>query len=187
MTTRASCSFQAGQLTRLIDNLLTYSRFTDAARIYAFEPAEIPDLVDEALERFQSRLDELQLEVSLDLPADLPRVRVDRVTLLLVLDNLIDNAIKDASSGRVLMVRARVGDGRMQVEVADRGAGIPEADVSRVFERFFRGTNARQGRQRTRAVDCPQILGDHGGDIAVQSTMGQGTSVTLTLPLAEDA
>jgi signal transduction histidine kinase len=180
-------SFEAGQLTRLIDNLLTYSRITDAARIYAFEPAEIADLVEEALERFQSRLDELHFEVSLDLPADLPRVRVDRVTMLLVLDNLIDNAIKYASAGRVLTVRARVVDGRMRVEVADRGAGIPEADVSRVFEKFFRGANARQGGSGLGLSIARQILCDHGGDIAVQSATGRGTSVTLTLPLAEDA
>ena len=132
-------SFEAGQLTRLIDNLLTYSRITDAARIYTFEPAEVADLVEEALERLHARLDELHFEVTLDLPGDLPRVRVDRVAMLQVMDNLIDNAIKYGSAGRVLMVRAWVEGGRMQVEVADRGAGIPESDLARVFEKFFRG------------------------------------------------
>ena len=87
-------SQEACRLTRLIENLLTYSRLTEQHRSDPLEVIEVGELVEDTLARFRPRLSQLQFDVTVDMPVDLPRLRGDRSSLMQALDNLIDNAIK---------------------------------------------------------------------------------------------
>ena len=106
-----------------------------------------------------------------------------------MLFNLLDNAIKYTPSGGTIAVRVTCPDGRAQVEVADTGIGIAPEHLPHIFERFYRVDPARSRESDGTGLGlaiCRSIAEAHGGTIAVESTVGRGTRVTLTLPAADD-
>src|SRR5207302_9068737 len=111
-------------------------------------------------------------------------VVADRVRLMQVLANLLDNAVKYTERGRVTVtVGAR--DGRAWCEVRDTGPGIPAADLARVFERFYRVDKARsreKGGTGLGLAIVKHIAQVHGGQVSVTSTVGQGSTFTLHIP-----
>ncbi len=169
-------------LTRLIDNLLTYSRLSKVGDAFTFEPADVSELVENALVRFQPMLTERQFTVDLDLPPDLPEVLADRPSLLQVLDNLFDNAIKFSPGRRVLRIQARAVDTVVTLSVYDAGIGIPPEEVDRVCEKFFRGHGVKIAGSGLGLAIVRQIVEAHGGHVTINSTFGMGTQVQVILP-----
>jgi signal transduction histidine kinase len=176
-------SQEGRRLTRLIDNLLTYARASDVEKNYSFEALDVHELVEDALEHCRPRLAELGFEVVVDLPPALEPIRGERATMLLVLENLVDNAIKYSGEGRLVGIRARPQDRAVRLEVFDRGQGIPEQELSRVFEKFYRGRAARAEGSGLGLAIVKRIVGDHGGRVEMVSQVGQGTTVALLLPV----
>jgi len=108
-------------------------------------------------------------------------VDADPLRLRQALDNLIGNALGHSPAGAEVVVRARAGDGRVLLSVADRGEGLPEGGLARVFEPGVRLTGDRPGSGLGLAI-VRAIAEAHGGSIAVQSAPGQGATFTLALP-----
>src|SRR5262249_6706022 len=136
---------QAKRLTRLIDNLLAYSRITDVTEAYQFESVSLATVIREVICEFSSRLPAEQW-ATVQIESDLPPVRADVVAIRLVLSNLIDNAIRYTTDSPYLRVSA----GRRQgsavlVEVEDHGPGIPAGELKDVTRKFFRGRLAGSG------------------------------------------
>lgn len=177
---------ESKRLTRLVDNLLAYARITDVTAIYAFEPVDLRMAAETALEGFAAQLDQAGFEVLLECPSDLPPVRADPTALALVLDNLVDNAMRYSGKSRWLAVRAgRDGPASIRLEVADRGVGIPADEVSQVTRRFYRGHQARSGGSGLGLAIVLRIVEDHGGRLSIQSRPGEGTTVGATFQVAE--
>jgi two-component system sensor histidine kinase KdpD len=102
-----------------------------------------------------------------------------------VLVNLLDNATKYSPSGAPIEVRAAETDGRLVVEVADRGPGLPPEDLNRVFEKFYRATGtARKPGAGLGLAICRGIIELHGGDMVAENRPGGGTLFRFRLPLA---
>jgi len=175
----------AKRLARLLDNVLAYARITDVTEGYTFEPVPLGDLVEETLRDFRWQLDSGGFEVDIDVPRDLPHVRADRAALELLLDNLLDNAIRYSRDARRIRVAARSTDGSILIEVADRGMGIPSDELAHVTRRFFRGRRAGSGGSGLGLAIADRIVADHHGLLAIDSLVGQGTTVRVTLPAAE--
>jgi len=176
------------RLKRLIDNLLAYARITDIAEVYMFEPVAVDTLVAESLKQFGRQLSDAQFEVRVDVPSGLPAVRVDMAAMLLVLTNLLDNAMRYSDVRRHITIAARhadIEDGRMVISVADRGVGIPSNDLPDVTRRFFRGHGARPGGSGLGLAIAHRIVTDHGGTLVVESTEGVGTTVRVSVPVVE--
>jgi signal transduction histidine kinase len=173
---------EAKRLTRLVDNILAYSRVTDISDVYSFEPLAPADLIDEALYGFQNQLARQGFDVQVDMPPDLPPVRADRTAMSLVLDNLIDNALRYSGSGRWLGIRVWLSDAMVHIAVADRGEGIPPDELERVVQRFVRGRHAASGGSGLGLAIVSRLVRDHGGDLSVRSEVGRGTEVEVTLP-----
>jgi signal transduction histidine kinase len=175
-------SHESRNLTRLIENLLAYARLSDTVNAYVFVPMQVGELVEDAVETFQLPLFERQFAVSISLPDDLPSVQADRLALLQVLDNLIDNAIKYSDASRVLGISADAAAGHVTISVADAGVGIPPDEINRVCEKFFRGRNTKVGGSGLGLAIAARIIEAHRGSLRIQSTPGKGTRVDLTLP-----
>ncbi|MEQ1728072.1 MAG: HAMP domain-containing sensor histidine kinase, partial [Vicinamibacterales bacterium] len=133
---------EATRLTRLVDNLLAYSRVTDVADVYSFEPVSMSTVAQRSLQEFGANLHRDHFAVEVDLPDDLPLVEGDPSALSLLLNNLIDNAIRYSKDDRWLGISARASGSSVTVEVSDRGVGIPADELSRVTRKFFRGRGA---------------------------------------------
>ena len=176
---------EAQHLTRLIDNVLCYARISDRASDYDFETVDIADPIHESIDRFRPQLNEAAFDVQIHLPVDPPLVRGDHVMLAHVFDNLVDNALKYAASGRTLGITVARGGRSIRIEVADRGDGIPAEDLPRVFDKFYRRKGTRQSGAGLGLAIVRQIVHDHGGVVRITSTPGEGTSVQVMLPVTE--
>jgi two-component system sensor histidine kinase SenX3 len=176
-------SQESWHLTRLIDNLLTFARVTNSAGQHQFEPIEVAELVEDVLDRFHPQLAEKSFAVTVDVPAELPRIRGDRTMLLQALDNLVDNAIKYSKGCRVLKVHAGTHDGHLRLQVADAGVGIAPEEIPRVFDKFYRGRVVGVSGSGLGLSIVKRIVEENGGLVEISSVLGEGTSVWLVLPV----
>ncbi len=172
-------------MTRLVDNLLTYSRIADVTEAYQFEALEINDIVDEIQNEFRHPLLGGGFVVEVDIPPTLPHVRADRTAVVLMLSNLVDNAIRYSRVQHCLSIRARQRGGFVAIEISDRGIGIPEDEIPRVMRRFVRGRSAGNRGSGLGLPLASRIAIDHRGELTIASTVDVGTTVTVTLPVAQ--
>jgi two-component system sensor histidine kinase KdpD len=168
------------RLHRLVRNLLDMTRLEAGALRVNKELQPIEEVIGAALNRSEERLG--GRKVSTHVPDGLPLVPLDAVLIEQVLINLIENATKYAPSDTPIDVSALSGDGVTQVEVADRGPGVPTEDADRVFEKFYRARADGGGVGLGLAI-CRGIVSAHGGRVWVEPRVGGGASFRFTLPL----
>ena len=126
--------------------------------------------------------------LTLSCPDDLPEVDGDRERIEQVLMNIVSNAIKYTPDGGKIQITAGVSGKNVFVRVSDNGIGIPEKDLPRLFERFYRVDKARSRESGGTGLGLSiarEILKEHKGDIRIESVYGEGTDVTITLPIAK--
>lgn len=117
---------------------------------------------------------------------DLPLVLVDAELVQIVIRNLIDNALKYSSPTTPITITAEAGQEEVIIRVRDQGPGIPEAEQSRIFEKFYRSLKDRshiKGAGMGLAI-AREIVHAHGGDIRVESRPGEGSEFSFSLPVA---
>jgi signal transduction histidine kinase len=178
---------EAKRLTRLIDNLLAYSRVTDVTEVYSFEALSPNELVGAALREFSTQLAEGRFEFHIDVEPDLPLVRADRTAIGLALTNLVDNAMRYSGESRFLRLGSHRDGSRVTFAVEDKGVGIAAEDLPNVTRRFFRGRSAVAGGSGLGLAIAQRIVADHQGVLDVSSTLGSGTTVSFSLPTVERA
>jgi signal transduction histidine kinase len=113
---------------------------------------------------------------------NVPRIRADEAQLRQVLLNLLMNSIQATETGGSVKLQGFKVDGKVAISVADTGCGIPPAEVKRIFEPFYTKKPLGQGTGLGLFIS-KNIVMDHGGDIVVESQPGQGTKMTVILPL----
>jgi signal transduction histidine kinase len=172
------------RLTRLVNNLLAYSRVTDVTQVYTFEPQEPSALIAEATKGFRRQLEDGSVDLQVRVPSDIALVHADRTALVLALDNLIDNAIRYSPDPKSVAVHASTENGHIRFDVLDRGAGIPADDLPRVKRQFVRGRTATGDGNGLGLAIVNRIASDHGGVFELRSEVGVGTTATLFIPAA---
>jgi two-component system, OmpR family, sensor histidine kinase KdpD len=140
-------------------------------------------LVSRAIRKMRPAADDREIKVAAE--GDLPPVWVDADLIEMVIAHLIDNALKYSLPGNPIEVRASAGDGRVTVCVSDRGAGIPENEQLRIFEKFYRGGDEPKVRGTGMGLAIArEIVRAHGEEITVSSKPGQGSEFCVSLPVA---
>jgi two-component system, OmpR family, sensor histidine kinase KdpD len=177
---------EADRLNRLVGNLLNMTRLEAGAMRLTMDPADIQDVIGSALEQVSERLGDRTIAVNTS--SDLPLVPMDFVLMVQVLVNLLDNALKYSPPDSPIEVRAQCSGAYLQVEVADRGVGIPREDLKRVFDKFYRVHRPEQiGGTGLGLSICKGIIDAHGGFIGAENRPGGGTIITVALPLEGQA
>ncbi len=174
---------EAERLNRLVGNLLDMTRLEAGAVKVRREPADVQDLVGSALAQLGARLE--GHPVAVHIPEDMPLVPLDFVLMVQVLYNLLDNALKYSPPDAPIDVSARLAGDRLELTVADRGVGIPPADLAFVFDKFYRVQ--RRGADTGTGLGlsiCKGIVEAHGGKIHADNRPGGGAILTLWLPAA---
>ncbi|MBI2205855.1 MAG: two-component sensor histidine kinase [Candidatus Rokubacteria bacterium] len=177
---------ESERLSRLIDNVLDFSRIEGGRRRYDMAPAAIEPLVRETLDAFAIPLEQHGFKVDVDVPPDLPQIRMDADAVGQALANLVDNAIKYSGERRALRVAAVRRDGGVALSVEDDGLGIPRDEQARIFEKFYRvGRSETQGRRGSGVglALVHHVVEAHGGRVTVDSEPGRGSRFTLWLPV----
>jgi two-component system sensor histidine kinase KdpD len=173
---------EAERLNRFVGNLLEMSRLEAGAVKPKEQLCDIQDLVGCALGALDQRIGPRKVEVRL--PPDLPPVQMDMALMTQVLVNLLDNALKYSPSESSIEIAARLLDDKLAMEVADHGPGVPEADLKRIFEKFYRvPVPEGAGGTGLGLAICKGFVEAHGGEISAENRDGGGLRVTVTLPL----
>jgi two-component system OmpR family sensor kinase/two-component system sensor histidine kinase BaeS len=175
-------------LTRLVEDLRLLAHAEAGQLALKRQPMAIGDLLRDAQVNFSPQAADRGVTLALDLPGDLPPVMADRRRIAQVLGNLLSNALRHTPEGGCVTLSAAEKEETVEVAVSDTGAGIPSEDLPYVFERFWRGDASRSrvsGGTGLGLAIAKQLVEMHGGEIGVDSTLGEGAVFRFTLPIAE--
>ncbi len=175
---------EAERLERLVGNLLDMTRLEAGALEVKREWVPVEELVGSALGRIEKRLD--GRAVTTAIPADLPLAPVDPVLLEHALVNLLENALKYTPAGTPIEITARRQDGLIELELSDRGPGLPEP-TEHLFEKFVRRAPAGTGGVGLGLPIARGIARAHGGEVTAGNRPGGGARFVLALPLGSGA
>jgi two-component system phosphate regulon sensor histidine kinase PhoR len=176
---------ESGHLVQMVNELLDLSRIEQGSAPLHLDVVDIGEVIRSSVDRLRLFADRQDVHLETDVPLDLPIVRGDDERLGQMLVNLLHNAVKFSPSGGTVTVRAAATDGEIVVSVADRGVGIPAADVGRVFERFYKVDKARvrgKGGTGLGLAIVRHIAESHGGRAWVESVEGEGATFSVALP-----
>lgn len=176
---------QSLRLSSIVTDLLTLSRLESGSGVVEGVDLDLRDVVTASIEALAQTAEEKSVRVESNLPDEPMEVRGDEEELCLVVNNLLDNALKyTPAGGRVTVTVRRQGEDTV-VEVKDTGIGIEPADQKRIFERFYRVDKARSrelGGTGLGLSIVKHIVLTHGGRVAVQSIPGKGSTFQVVLP-----
>ena len=175
----------AGRLNRFVGNLLDMTRLESGALKLRLVSCDVQDLLGCALAALEPQLGRRKIEVRV--PNGLPLVRMDMVLMTQVVVNLIDNALKYTPRQSGIELEAALADGTLTLAVSDRGPGIPEPDLKRVFDKFYRvPVPEGAGGTGLGLSICKGIVEAHGGTIRAENRAGGGLRMVVALPVAEN-
>lgn len=181
-------------MARLIDDLLSLSRIELDKHVRPSTPLDLRPLLTQVGQTLAMRLEADSRRIEQHIPESLPPVIADRDQILQVLHNLVSNALKYGRSGTSITLTVSVVDSppsgqlpHVRIEVADQGEGIAPEHLPRLTERFYRVDTARSRQMGGTGLGLAivkHIVEKHRGEMQVSSTLGVGTTVAFTLPLA---
>jgi signal transduction histidine kinase len=180
---------ESERLSRLIDNVLDFSRIEGGRRRYERLPTAVEPLVRDVIEAFAYPLTRQGFKVEVHVAPDLPEVPLDAEAIVQALANLVDNAIKYSAERKTLRVEAALADGELALSVADEGIGIAKDEHRRIFEKFYRvGHSETQGRRGSGVglALVRHVAEAHGGRVIVESVPGEGSRFTIRIPVMKE-
>ncbi len=178
---------ESRRLSRLIENILDFSRIESGRKSYRLTPTDLEMVVGETLAAFRLRPGVEEFKVEFAGPEEpLPELQADGEALSRAIGNLLDNALKYSGDGRYIGLTLRREDGEVLVAVTDRGIGIPGEEQEHIFDRFH-----RVGRGLVHDVKgsglglaiVSHVVEAHGGQVGVESESGRGSIFSIRLPL----
>lgn len=175
---------EADRLNRLVGNLLNMTRLEAGALHIRLERYDIQDGIGAAFEQLGERIEAHPVVVNLE--PDLPMVWMDFGLIVQTLVNLLDNALKYSPPGSPIEIQVQKSNGEIQIAVSDHGIGIPEEDLTRIFDKFYRVRRPESvtGTGLGLAI-CKGIIEAHGGTIKADRRPGGGSIFTIALPAKE--
>jgi two-component system phosphate regulon sensor histidine kinase PhoR len=173
------------RLVNLINDLLDLARIESGRMKIVPVAMEAVSVVQRCLNILEKTIQDKKLSVTMDLPGNLPKVLADESRFSQVVLNLLDNAVKYTSEGGSISVKAVSQEKNVRFDVIDTGIGIPEEDLPRIFERFYRVDKARSrdlGGTGLGLSIVKHIVLAHGGEVWASSQLGRGTTFSFTIP-----
>ena len=177
---------QVSYLSRLVDDLRLVAETESGNFVLNRAPSSLGVVVRESVEAVRPRAEAKGVNVSLEIPPELPAFEFDRTRIGQVMGNLLENAIRHTPSGGNVTVSAQVEQSRASVAVADGGEGIPREALGHVFERFYRVDPSRArttGGAGLGLTIAEQLVEAHGGSIRAESKAGHGSRFIFDLPM----
>jgi two-component system sensor histidine kinase SenX3 len=175
---------EAKRLSGLVQEIINLSRLQDADPLLDAISVDVDDVVDAAISQCQFNADNRKIELVRGGLANCSVVG-DRNQLIMAMHNLIDNAVNYSSENTKVTVSTTLKDGLVEITVVDQGIGIADADLDRIFERFYRVDPARSratGGTGLGLSIVKHVARIHGGDVSVWSSSGVGSTFSFRLP-----
>lgn len=176
---------EAKRLSDLVQEIIDLSRLQDDDPLRNAKVLDLSDLISEAIDGSRLAAEARNISLNYSELADL-QVLGDRHQIEMAISNLVENAINYSPDGTRVAIALRKRGDLAEISISDQGIGIPEKDIERIFERFYRVDPARSratGGTGLGLSIVKHVVANHGGDISVWSVEGAGTTFTIRLPL----
>jgi signal transduction histidine kinase len=178
------CAEETDRIMTMLTTLMDISEAETGTMRLSMKPVNMSSLIEESAEMYDYLAQEKGIALVVDAPPGIV-AQADASRIRQVLANLLDNALKYSKPGGTVLVQARQTPGAVSVMVKDNGVGIPAVDMPRIFERLYRGDKSRSHRGLGLGLALVRaVLKAHGGNIQVESEVGQGTRFSFVLPTA---
>ncbi len=177
---------ESDRMTKIVQDLLELSRFDAGSSKLTLEPLSLEHSIRDVTDAIALEAKKRRQTVSLMLDEDLPRIKGDRARLEQVFLNVLSNAVKYTPDGGVIDITGGREANTVWIKIKDNGIGIPQEDLARIFDRFYRVDKARSRQSGGTGLGLSiarEIVVRHGGDIRIESETGEGTVVTVILPI----
>ncbi len=176
---------ESERLTRLLNNVLDFTRIERGTKTYRRAPHSLAEIVDTTAKAMRYPLEQQQAELRVDIDEDLPLAKVDRDAIEQAILNLLTNAVKYSDERPQIDLRLRRENGRAVIEVQDRGVGIVPEEHRRIFDQFYRSSTPRNKDVQGTGLGLTlvdHIAKAHGGFVHVASAPGEGSTFAIHLP-----
>ena len=179
---------ESERLSRLVDNVLDFSRIEQGSKIYRMQPTCLTDVVRSAARTMQYPLSQLGFTLTIIIDENIPSIQANADALEQAILNLLANAMKYSGSAREIEMRAGRNGKEVFIDIVDHGLGISREDQSRIFEKFYRVRSAETdpiagtGLGLTLAL---HIIEAHKGQVRVTSEVGHGSTFSVRIPMQE--
>jgi signal transduction histidine kinase len=177
---------ESDRMTKIVSDLLTLSRFDAGSGQLTIDAFSLENSIREVSDAIVLEARKHGHEITMSVEKDLPRISGDKARIEQVLINILSNAVKYTPDGGKIDITSGKKGNKVWVKIRDNGIGIPEEDLSRIFDRFYRVDKARSRESGGTGLGLSiarEIVIRHGGDILIESTAGGGTTVTVVLPI----
>jgi len=177
---------ESERLSRLVDNVLDFSKIEQGRKVYHMRPASLPDVVRSAAQAMQYPLEQLGFKLTVSIDENIPATEVDTDALQQAILNLLSNAMKYSGSSPAIEMTLRQDDKQAVIEVIDHGIGIPQDEQPRIFEKFYRVRSPETVSVAGTGLGLTLVkhtVEAHGGRVEVRSAPGEGSTFSIRLPL----
>lgn len=173
---------ESGHLNQLVGNLLDTTRIEAGALKMKTKPCELRDVIGASLHLLKDKLE--KRDIQMHIPPVLPEILLDFTLMMRVFVNLIDNAMKYSAPDTPIEITVKLLENKVKIEVKDEGFGIPEEDLVRIFDKFYRAVKPRQITGTGLGLSiCKGIVEAHGGQIFAENNPDKGATFTVILSL----
>jgi len=175
------------RLVKLINDVLDISKIESGRVHFRIEPIQLEDVVHDVIDTFKNLMAQKKIRLITDIPQALGSVAADQDRIGQVVMNLVSNALKYTPAGGTIEVNLKEEGHRLIFSVIDTGIGISSEDQKYLFTRFFRVDSSltqEVGGSGLGLSICKSIINLHGGEIWIESELGQGSNFSFSLPLA---
>ncbi len=177
---------ESERLSRLLNNVLDFSKIEQGTRTYRFEPTSLEEVIHAAVEAMAFPMDQKGFDLQVEIGEGIPEVQADRDALEQAVLNLLHNAMKYSGESREIQLRLRRNGDLVQIDVIDHGIGILEEYKNQIFGKYFRVPGIENQKIPGTGLGLTivsHIAKSHGGRIEVESHIGEGSTFSLILPL----
>lgn len=187
---KAFCNVINDEVTRLarfVDDLLDLSRMEAGATTLKLQVTEMKRFFEEIAGKVRPQMTKKDIQFTVELPAKLPELTVDKDKLAVAMINLLGNGAKYTPNGGCVRLRVGEAEGTLQVDVEDTGIGIAEAELPRVLEKFYRSSDPKVHGETGTGLGLSlanEIIRLHGGKLSISSELSKGSSFSFALPIA---
>jgi signal transduction histidine kinase len=175
------------RLNKMIDNILDFSKIEAGRKTYVFADGDMAEVIEDVLSSYRYQIITSGFDIQTNIQPDLPPVLIDRDAMTQAISNLLDNAIKYSREVKQLTITTQTLGANLSIEIADQGIGIPRAEQTKIFEKFYRVGDGLVHDVKGSGLGLSlvkHIIEAHHGTISVESDVGKGSRFTILLPLS---
>jgi two-component system, OmpR family, phosphate regulon sensor histidine kinase PhoR len=176
---------ESDRMSRLVNNLLDFANLERGSGKRGFERVDIAGLLSKEMEAYRYQVQKEGFQMTVDVEP-VPETYADPNAVTMAFFNLLDNSVKYSGDRKFIGVKIRQTNGFIDLSVQDAGLGIDAAEQGKIFDKFYRGTNATSRKIRGSGIGLSltkNVAEMHGGDVLVQSEPGKGSTFTLRIPV----